>query len=85
MTLESLTLQQIMRFANSGDMDRAQFGRRVLRLMNLAVKTTFTGEEVSEIRNLDEVLRKNLANVNFVSHLLAEFHGLVQTVTIPAK
>jgi hypothetical protein len=73
MTLESLTLQQIVRWANSGDIDRAQFGHRVLRLMKLAAQTVQRSEDIDEIRNLDAVLRANLANEQFVSHLLAEF------------
>ena len=73
MTLESLTLQQIVRFANSGDIDRAQFGHRVLRLMTLATNGSAEDTAVNDIRNLDEVLRKNLANEHFVAHLLGEF------------
>jgi hypothetical protein len=69
MTLESLTLQQIVRFANSEDIDAAQFGHRVLRLMKLAVKNNPTDDDVRDIRNLDEVLRKDVANRDFVAHL----------------
>lgn len=67
MTLESLTLQQIVRFSNSGDIDVAQFGRRAARLMQLAINTT--DEDICELRDLDKVLRANLANPAFVAWL----------------
>jgi hypothetical protein len=86
MTLESLTLQQIVRFANSGDIERAEFGHRVLRLMNLAAQTVQRSWDIDEIRNLDKVLRANLANYRFVAHLLAEFFDRpVETVTVPPR
>jgi hypothetical protein len=85
MTLESLTLQQITRFANSGDIDRAQFGNRVMRLMQLAVRNVLSSQDLNDLRNLNEVLRKNLANEHFVAHLLKEFYGPVEVLAVPAE
>lgn len=71
MTLETLTLQQIVRYANSGDIDAAQFGVRALRLINLAVKRDPSDGDLRQMIDLDKTLRKDLANAAFVAHLEA--------------
>jgi hypothetical protein len=69
MTLETLTLQEIVRFANSGDIDTAQFGQRAIRLITLAAYREPTDEQLRETINLDKVLRKDLVNPAFVAHI----------------
>jgi hypothetical protein len=71
MTLENLTLQQIICLANSHDIDAAQFGARAAKLIQIASINRNNDEDLRWMRNADEVLRKNLANAAFVAHLHA--------------
>ena len=69
MNIEDLSIKFVARCANADDIDVSQFGHRLLKFLNLAVRGVKPHEDIKWMRNAHEVLTKNLNNPAFMAHV----------------